>query len=58
MVADEDSLKLSEYCFNVCDVLKTAIQGKGVDDLNKSVRTALGGLERCVDKSCLRPLPW
>lgn len=48
-VDDEDSVQLSEYCFNVCAALQIAVQGKNVDDLNESVRAALGGLERCVD---------
>lgn len=49
MIDDEDSLQLSEYCFNVCVELQPTIQGKNVDELNKSERTALEELERCVD---------
>jgi len=54
MIDDKDSVQLSEYCFNVCGVVKTAIQGKNAGDLNESVRMALalGHLGRCVD------LPW
>ena len=49
MIDNEDSVQLSEYCFNVCAVLESAIQGKDVGNLNKYVRMALGDLERCVD---------
>ena len=45
-IDDNDSEQLAEYCFNVCDMLKTTIQGKSVDDLDESVRVALWGLER------------
>ena len=50
MIDDKDSVQLSEYCFSVCDVLKTAIQGR--DGLDESVRVALEDLERWVDWSC------
>lgn len=50
MVGNNDSVQLSEYCFNVCEALKTAIQGKGVEDLSESVRVALKDSERCVDQ--------
>jgi len=49
MIDDKDSVQLSEYCFNVCDVLKTVVQGWDVESLNESVRSALKDLERCVD---------
>ena len=49
MVDDKDSVQLSEYCFNVCEVLKTTIQGRNADSLDVSVRVALEDLERCVD---------
>jgi len=52
MVDDKDTVQLSEYCFNTCEVLKTAVQGKDVNSLNESVRVALEDLERCVDWSC------
>lgn len=48
MIDDEDSVQLSRYCFDVCKVLKTVVQGKNTDDLGELVRTALGDLERCV----------
>jgi len=49
MINDEDSMRLAEYCFNACEILETIIQGNDTDDLNESVRTGLGGLERCVN---------
>jgi len=48
MIDNEDSVQLSEYCFNACVALETVIQGKGMDDVGGSVRTALKVLERCV----------
>ena len=51
MIDDKESVQLSEYCFNVCEVLKGAVQGKNADGLNESVRGALEDLERCVDLS-------
>jgi len=48
MIDNEDSVQLSEYCFNACVALETVIQGKGMDDLGGSVRTALKVLERCA----------
>jgi len=49
MIDDKDSVQLSEYCFNVCEVLKTAIQER--DGLDESVSVALGDLERWVNWS-------
>ena len=42
-------MQLSEYCSNVREVLKTAVQGRDGDSLDKSVKVALEGLGRCVD---------
>ena len=49
MAGDKDSMQLSEYCFNVCEVLKTVVQGRSADSLNESMRAALEDLERYVD---------
>jgi len=51
MIDDRDSLQLSEYCFNVCGAVKTAIQGMNAGDLSESVRMALAlrDLERYAD---------
>ena len=51
MIDDKDSVQLSEYCFNVCEVLKGVVRGRSADSLNESVRVALGDLEKCVDLS-------
>lgn len=49
MINNEDSVQLSEYCFNMCETLETAIQGKKADDLGESVKVALKDLERYAD---------
>lgn len=50
MIDDEDSVQLSKYCFNMCQTLKTAIQGVNADDPNNNpVRVALKEVEWCVD---------
>ena len=49
MIDDEDSVQLSEYCFNVCKELKAIIQGRNASSLDESVRVALEDLGRCVD---------
>ena len=49
MMDDEDSVQLSEYCFDACEALKTVIQGKNADDINEPVREALEDLGRYVD---------
>ena len=49
MIDDNDSVQLSDYCFNVCEVLKTTIQRRDEDGLDESVRVALGDLEKCVE---------
>lgn len=48
MVDNKDSVQVSECCFNVCETLKGAIQGKNRDDLNESEKIAVEDLERCV----------
>ena len=47
-IGDKDSIQLTEYCFSMCEALKTAICGREVDDLPKSVKAALKDAERCV----------
>jgi len=46
VINNKDFLRLSESCFNVCEVLDTAIRGNNAEDLNESVRTALEDSER------------
>ena len=43
---NKDSVQLSEYCFNICKALETTIQGRGVNDLEESVRMGLEELQR------------
>lgn len=49
MIDNEDCVQLSKYCRGVCVVLEAAIQGTSVEDLDESVRMALGDLERCAN---------
>ena len=49
MIDDNDSVQLSEYCFDVCEVLKGVVQGRNADGLTESVKVALEDLERCVN---------
>jgi len=52
MIDDKDPMQLSEYCSNVCEELKTVIQGMDdANNLNESMRVALEDLGRCVDWS-------
>jgi len=57
MIDDKDSEQLTEYCFNVCEVLKTVVQGRNTAGINESVRVAFEYLERCVNlpRICLLP---
>ena len=49
-IADNgDSVYISEFCFDMCETLKAAIQGRNADDLGESVGTVLKDLERRVD---------
>ena len=49
MAADNESVQLSDYCFNVCEALRMEVREKKTGDLNAFTRMALGGLERYVD---------
>lgn len=49
MIGNEDSVQLSEYCFNVCEVLRTAVRVKNMSDPNGSMRKAVEDLGRYVD---------
>ena len=48
MVDDKDSVQLSEYCFNVCEILRNTFRGKNASDVDESEKMAMEGLERCV----------
>ena len=45
-IDDKDSAQLSDYCFNVCEVLKTTVPGK---DVGEFARKAFEDLERCAN---------
>ena len=49
MIDDDDSVKLSDYCFSVCEALNAAIKEKTKDGLNGSARLGLEDLERYRD---------
>ena len=59
MIDNKDSVQISESCFNVCEVLDVAIQGKNAGGLNESVRTALEDSERYFNqpRPCLLTIP-
>jgi len=48
MADNKDAVRLAEYCFNVCEVVKTTVEGRDVDDFNGSVKMALEDLGRYV----------
>ena len=41
MIGNKDSVQLSEYCFNVSEVLRTADRVKNTSDPNGSMRKAV-----------------
>jgi hypothetical protein len=49
LITNKDFVRLSDYCFNVCEVLKTAIKEENADDLSEPVQIALEDLARCVN---------
>ena len=49
MAADNESVQLSDYCFNVCETLNMVIREKKTGDLNAPTSMALEGLERYAD---------
>jgi len=48
IIDSKDSVRLSEYCFSICEAVETVIQRNNTDDLDESVRVALEVSERCV----------
>ena len=42
------SVQLSESCFDTCEALEDATQGKDADDLDEIVKIALEDSKRCV----------
>jgi len=48
MSDNRDCVQLSEYCFDVCEALKTVLQGNHAGDPGEPIKVALVGLERCA----------
>ncbi|KAF9789484.1 kinase-like domain-containing protein [Thelephora terrestris] len=49
LIDNEDAMQLSEYCFDTCDGLKTAILGQNtLNDLDEPLKIALEDLERVM----------
>ena len=48
MIDDKYVVQVSEYCFNACEALNRMIQGRNLDDLSESERTATEDMERCI----------
>ena len=48
MIANDDTVQLSGYCFGVCEALKATIY-EDADDLYESTTMALEDLGRCVN---------
>ena len=46
MITDDDSVELSDYCFNVCEALDIVIQEKTKDGLNGPAQLGLEDLAR------------
>ena len=54
MITDDESVELSDYCFDVCEALNTTIQEKTEDGLDGSAWPGLEDLARYG--GCLRVL--
>ena len=49
MITDDDSVELSDYCFDVCEALNATIQEKTEDGLDGSTWPGLEDLTRYSD---------
>ena len=49
MVDNKYSVRLSEYCFDVCETLHNALQGKNAGDLGEIEKMVVEDLERYVN---------
>lgn len=49
MIANKDSVQLSDYCFNLCEELETKIRRENTEEQNAFVGRAIDELGRCVD---------
>ena len=48
MVDDDEFVELAKYCVRACHVLKTATEGRVMDNLNGPTQEAIEGLEKYV----------
>ena len=48
MVNERHSIKISRYYLDMCETLKTVLQGRNANDLDESARMAPEDLEGCV----------
>lgn len=48
MINKKDSAKLSDFCFEMCETLNAAIQGRDGDELSDTIKVGLVEIERCV----------
>ena len=56
-VVHEESVQLSDYCFEVCEALKVTIQEENADHLSAFARMALQDVGRCVSPGLSCPYP-
>lgn len=49
MIDNEYAIQLSGQCFDVCETLRGALQGKYPGNLSESERMAIVNLDRCAD---------
>ncbi|KAF9786165.1 kinase-like domain-containing protein [Thelephora terrestris] len=50
MIDDEHAMQLSECCFNACETMKGALQGKNPSDLTESEKATMENLERLIHR--------
>jgi hypothetical protein len=56
MIDDDAYVELAKCCTRACHVLKTATEGRSVDDLSGPSKKRIEGLGRCVDLANSSPL--
>ena len=57
MIAHEESVRLSDYCFDVCAALQATIQEENTDHLSEFAKSALQDVGRCVHSCFSCPCP-
>jgi len=51
MIEEESFVELAKTCVRACHVLKTATDGRDIDDLSGPSRRKIDDLGRCVDSN-------